>query len=444
MNVLNSSDQGNQRKKVESENVLRKVTLALVGAGQRVLDTYERYALQYPYEVQFVAVAEPHSERRERFKQTHAIQPGRCFADWRDLLAQPKLADAVLICTQDRMHFGPAMAALQADYHLLLEKPLSPEPAECLQLEAAAEASKSIFMLGHTLRYTNLFATIKHLLDDGKIGQLISIQHSEHIAYWHYAHAFVRGNWSNSQTSSPLILSKSCHDMDLLLWLAGANCTQISSFGSLSHFTLANAPQGAPLRCLDGCPVARDCLYYAPNFYLTGEKGWPASAISDDTSTLGLLKALQEGPYGKCVYHCNNNVVDHQVVNMAFENAVTAVFSLCAFSNEIKRTITLLGTKGELHGISEKERSTIEVVIFRSGERQMITLPIGGGPQGYGGGDFGLMKHFVSLIRAGGPQSEIPSIAISVQSHLMAFAAEKSRQEKSVITMEAFRHLYDE
>lgn len=422
---------------------MRKVTIALVGAGQRVLDTYERYALQYPYEVQFVAIAEPRLERREKFKQTHSIPEERCFADWQDLLAQPRLADAMLICTQDRMHFGPAMAALKTGYHLLLEKPMSPEPTECLQLEATAEVSKSIFMLGYTLRYTNLFATIKQLLTDGRIGQLISIQHSENIAYWHYAHAFVRGNWNDSNTSSPLILAKSCHDMDLLLWLAGANCTQISSFGSLSHFTPANAPQGAPQRCLDGCPAARNCLYYAPNFYLTGEKGWPASAISDDTSTQGLLKALQEGPYGKCVYHCDNNVVDHQVVNIEFENAVTAVFSMCAFSNEIKRTITLLGTKGELQGSSEKDRSEIEVVVFSSGERQVITLPIGGGPQGYGGGDFGLMKHFINLVRAGGQQSEAPSVAMSVQSHLMAFASEKSRHESKVIKMEAFRHLRD-
>jgi len=422
---------------------LRKVTLALVGAGQRVLDTYERYALQYPYEVEFVAVAEPLSERRERFKQTHAIPEERCFADWQDLLAQPRLADAILICTQDRMHFRPAMAALKAGYHLLLEKPMSPEPAECLELEAMAKASKSIFMLGYTLRYTNLFATIKQLLDDGRIGQLVSIQHSENIAYWHYAHAFVRGNWNNSNTSSPLILAKSCHDMDLLLWLTGADCTQISSFGALSHFTSANAPQGAPQRCLDGCPAASNCLYYAPNFYLTGEKGWPASAISEDTTTQGLLKALQEGPYGRCVYHCDNNVVDHQVANIEFANAVTAVFSMCAFSKEIRRTITLLGTKGELHGVSEKDRSEIEVIVFSSGERQMITLPIGGGPQGYGGGDFGLMRHFVSLVRNGGQQSEAPSVATSVQSHLMAFAAEKSRHESKVINMEAFRRLRD-
>jgi len=418
-----------------------KITLALIGAGQRVLDTYEVYALKYPYEVQFVAVAEPQSERRERFRQAHGIAEDMCFADWQDLLARPRLADAILICTPDRFHYGPVMAALKAGYHVLLEKPMSPDPDECLQIGAAADASDRIFMLGHTLRYTNLFATIKRLLDEGRIGQLISIQHSENVAYWHYAHAFVRGNWRDATRSSPMILAKSCHDMDLLLWLVGADCTRISSFGSLTHFTPTNAPQGAPQRCLDGCPAAQSCLYYAPNFYLTGETGWPASTISDDTSAEGLLKALREGPYGKCVYHCDNNVVDHQVVNMEFANTVTAVFTMCAFSNQISRNIRLMGTKGELNATSNKDTSEIEIIDFASGARDMISLPVGGGPQGYGGGDFGLMRHFVRLVQGSDQQPPAP-VAISVQSHLMAFAAEKSRLEGKVIDMAEFQRLH--
>lgn len=418
----------------------QKVTLALIGAGQRALDTYESYALQYPYEVQFVAVAEAQAERRERFKRAHGIAENMCFADWGDLLARPRLADAVLICTPDRMHFEPTMEALKAGYHILLEKPMSPDPDECLQIGDAVDASDRIFMLGYTLRYTNLFATIKRMLDEGRIGRLISIEHSENVAYWHYAHAFVRGNWSNAAKASPMILAKSCHDMDLLLWLVGADCMRISSFGSLTHFTSANAPQGAPQRCLDGCPAAHNCLYYAPNFYLTGEKGWPASVISDDTSTEGLLKALREGPYGRCVYHCDNDVVDHQVVNMEFANAATAVFTMCAFSEQIHRTIKLMGTQGELRGISSKDKSEIEIIDFASGAHEVISLPVGGGPQGYGGGDFGLMRHFVQLVRNGGQQTGPISAAMSVQSHLMSFAAEKSRIEYRIIDMKEFHH----
>src|SRR5579859_147231 len=418
----------------------KKVTIALIGAGQRVLDTYENYTLKYPYEVQFVAVAEPRRERRERFRQTHDIADERCFTEWQELLARPKLADAVLICTPDRMHFGPTMAALQAGYHVLLEKPMSPDPDECLQIGAAADASGHIFMLGYTLRYTNMFATIKHLLDDGRIGQLISIQHSENVAYWHYAHAFVRGNWSNTARSSPMILSKSCHDMDLLLWLAGVDCVRLSSFGSLTHFTAVNAPQGAPARCLDGCPAAQRCLYYAPNFYLTGETGWPVSAVSEDTSSEVVLRALQEGPYGRCVYHCDNDVVDHQVVNMEFANNITATFTMCAFSQQISRTIRLLGTKGELNGISSQNTSQIEEIDFATEAHSVLSLPLGGGAHGYGGGDFGLFRHFLQLVR-GEDQQAGGSGAMSAQSHLMAFAAEKSRLEKKFIDMQEFQRL---
>src|SRR5216683_444630 len=232
---------------------MQKVTIALIGAGQRGMDCYGLYALKFPYEVQFIAVAEPNQARRERFQQAHQIPEKQCFADWREMLAHPKLADAIMICTQDRLHFEPVMAAIQAGYHIMVEKPLSPDPDECLQMGEAANKTDKILMIGHTLRYASLFTTIKQLLEQGRIGQLISIQHNENVAFWHHAHSFVRGNWRNSAESSPMILAKSCHDMDILLWLAGADCTSIASFGSLTHFTAKYAPAGAPQRCLDGC-----------------------------------------------------------------------------------------------------------------------------------------------------------------------------------------------
>lgn len=326
---------------------MEHVTIAVIGAGQRGMN-YSGYALRYPHEVQFVAVAEPNVRRLERFQALHAMADDRCFANWQDLLAQPKLADAVLICTQDKMHFEPAMQALQLGYHVLLEKPMSPRPEECVKMGAFAEQTDRIFAICHVMRYTNFFSTLKRLLDEGAIGRLVSIQHNENVAFWHYAHSYVRGNWRNTAESSPMILAKSCHDMDILLWLAGADCNSISSFGSLTHFKAEYAPVGAPLRCLDGCPVSDTCAFYAPRFYLTGKTGWPVSTISDDLSREGLSKVLQEGPYGRCVYHCDNDVVDHQVVNIEFENEVTAAFSMCAFTNDISRTLKLMGTNGEI------------------------------------------------------------------------------------------------
>jgi predicted dehydrogenase len=418
---------------------MKKVTLALIGAGQRGMDCYGQYALRYPYEVQFVAVAEPQIKRREAFRDAHHLSDERCFADWRDLLAQPRLADAILICTLDKMHFEPVMAALQMGYHILVEKPLSSNLDECLQMGHAAEKANKVFLVSHVLRYTNFFAALKQILEEGAIGRLLSIQHNENVAFWHYAHSYVRGNWRNSVESSPMILAKSCHDMDILLWLAGADCTYISSFGSLTYFTSENAPNGAPDRCLDGCPAAYSCPYYAPKIYLTGQPGWPASVISDDLSTEALLKALQEGPYGRCVYHSDNNVVDHQVVTIEFANGVTAAFTMCAFTNDVSRTIKLMGTKGEIRGVIDRNRSEIEIFDFFTQAHKVISLQSEGGPQGHGGGDFGLMKHFIQLVQNGGLEPGLTSVATSVQSHLMAFAAEKSRLEKKIVNLQEFR-----
>jgi predicted dehydrogenase len=416
--------------------MLKQVKVAVIGAGQRG-NGYASYALRNPHEIQIVAIADPDRERREQFQARHNISADQSHENWQDLLAQPKLADAVIICTQDRMHFAPAMEALQAGYHVMLEKPMSPVPAECIAMGQAAQEYDRIFLICHVLRYTPFFSTIKQLVDDGNIGRLISIQHNENVGYWHYGHSYVRGNWRNSDESSPMVLAKSCHDLDIILWLVGADCVNISSFGALTHFKAENAPKDAPLRCLDGCPVAESCQYYAPRLYLTGNDGWPASAISNDLSYEGLYKALLEGPYGRCVYHCDNNVVDHQVVNMEFANEVTAAFTMSAFTSHISRTLKLMGTRGEIRATMEKDE--IEVTDFVSGTRHIIELNHPGGMQGHGGGDFGVMREFLQLVRNDVRQTGLTSASISVQSHLMAFAAEKARLEKKVINLQEYQ-----
>jgi predicted dehydrogenase len=414
---------------------MKKVKVALIGGGQRGL-TYTSYALQHPDEMQVVAVAEPNRDRREKVGRLHNIPEEMIFSDWNELLNRPKFADAVLICTQDRMHYEPTMKALDEGYHVLLEKPMSNDAAECIRMGDAAKRNDRVFSICHVLRYTPFFGTVKSLLEQGTIGKLMSIQHNENVAYWHQAHSFVRGNWRNSLESSPMILAKSCHDMDILLWLAGADCTRVSSFGTLSHFKAEEAPAGAPKRCLDGCPAADDCLYYAPNIYLTDNVGWPTSAVSDDLSYEGRLKALQEGPYGRCVYHCDNDVVDHQVVNMEFANEVTAVFTMSAFTKECTRTIKLMGTKGEIRASMEKQE--IELIRFGSGKPELIRLNETEEFAGHGGGDAGLIRDFVRLVREGGALSGLTSADKSVQSHLMAFAAEQSRVQGRVVELREF------
>lgn len=414
---------------------MSKIKVALIGAGLRGM-IYTNYALSHPDEMQLVAVADPNSDRVDKFKKAHSIEDQMCFTDWRDMLAQPKLADAVLVCTQDKMHYEPTMKALEAGYPVLLEKPMSPDPQECVDMGEKARNSGQILSICHVLRYTKFFGTIKRLLDEGSIGQLMSIQHNENVAHWHQAHSYVRGNWRNSIESSPMILAKSCHDLDILLWLAGDDCVSVSSFGSLSHFKEENAPEGAPTRCTDGCPVSDSCLYYAPNIYITEEDSWVKWALSDDQSNESLLKALQEGPYGRCVYHCDNDVVDHQVVNMEFANEVTAVFTMSAFTKDCTRTIKLMGTKGEIRGAMEK--SEIELIRFDQDKPELISLDVLSDDMGHGGGDGGLIKDFIRLVRGDSNGKGLTSGETSVQSHLMAFAAEQARVTKEVVHLDAF------
>ncbi len=417
---------------------MRTITVALIGAGQRGMN-YAQYALQNPHEMRIMAVAEPVAERRNACKELHGLAEDRCFAHWDDLFSGPKLADAVMICTQDKQHYEPTMKALEAGYHVLLEKPMSPSAEECIRMGEMAARTSRVFSICHVLRYTNFFRAIKQLLEQGAIGKLMSITHNENVGYWHQAHSFVRGNWRRKDESSPMILAKSCHDLDILQWLAGADCTRVSSFGSLSHFTSDNAPEGAPQRCLDGCPAAADCLYYAPKQYLTDNLRWPTSAISDDLSYEGRYKALQEGPYGRCVYHCDNDVVDHQVVNLEFANEVTAAFTMSAFTRDVSRTIKLMGSKGEIRGAMEKNE--IEVIHFGTGKVERISFEDLGGHVGHGGGDWGLMRDFLGMIREDGKRTSLTSAEHSVQSHLMAFAAEQSRVEGTSVKLQEFVYL---
>ncbi|MCY1715180.1 Gfo/Idh/MocA family protein [Caproiciproducens galactitolivorans] len=413
---------------------MKKITAILMGAGLRGMDAYADYALRNENEIQFVAVAEPDRERRVRFQKLHHIPAENCFENWEQILAVPKLADAALICTQDQMHFKPTMKAMEMGYDILLEKPMSTSPKECMELGKYANEHKRILCICYVLRYTPFFMALKKLVESGRIGKLISVQHNENVGYWHMAHSFVRGNWRNSDESSPMILQKSCHDMDILRWLIGADCVNMSSFGDLSYFKEENAPSGAPLRCLDGCKYKNECAYYAPKLYLTEDTDWPTSAISNDHSYQARVRALKEGPYGRCVFQCDNNVVDHQVVNMEFANGATAAFTMCAFTNEISRTIKLMGTKGEIRGAMEKNE--IEIKEFGTGITDVMHIQET--ESGHSGGDDGIMKDFISLLQAGKTDVDY-CIDNSVHSHIMAFAAEKARAEKKVINIEEYK-----
>lgn len=406
---------------------MKQMTAVVLGAGSRG-EIYGSYALAYPEELKIVAVAEPKVDRRDKFAKDHGIPEENRFASWEELLAQPKLADAAFICTLDDAHLAPALLALEKGYHILLEKPMSNREEECIAIEQAAAKAGITLAVCHVLRYTPFYQTIKGLIDSGAIGEVTALSQIENVAYWHQAHSFVRGNWRNSEETSPMILQKSCHDMDILLWLAGKDCKKVSSFGSLRHFIQENAPEGAPQRCLDGCPHAESCLYYAPKLYLTGKTDWPVDVLTTDLTPAGITKALREGPYGRCVYHCDNDVVDRQVVNLELEDGVVCSFVMSAFTANSTRQLKILGTKGHIQ--ADMAKGEIWLWPFGAGAYQ---VPMEEATSGHGGGDYGLMQDFLRVLREGGESRS--SARQSLQSHLICFAAEKSRLEGRVVEL---------
>lgn len=413
----------------------RPIEAVLVGAGNRGRDAYGAYALRYPHQIKFVAVAEPIAERREKFARDHDIPPERQFASWEDLYAQGQLAPALVNCTMDRDHVASTLPALELGYHVLLEKPMATTPHDCVRLVRAAERAGRILQICHVLRYTPFFVTLYETVQSGCLGDVMTVDHRENVAYWHMAHSFVRGNWRNSRTSSPMILAKCCHDLDILVWVLGSRCLRLASFGSLTLFRPDRAGPEIPERCTDGCPIEQECPFYAPRLYLTEYTGWPVSTISLDTSLEARLRALQEGPYGRCVYRCDNDVVDHQVIAMEFERDVTVTFTMHGHSHQEGRTMRYDGSRGTLRGATAED----ELIVYDHVSGRKDVIRPGQIAGGHGGGDTGLMNAFVAAVR--NPHREVLSSArASLQSHLLAFAAEEARLTGRVVDMTEYAH----
>ncbi len=406
---------------------MKQITAVVLGGGSRGVN-YSDYSLAYPKELKIVAIAEPREDRRAQFAAKYGIPEENCFDSWQTLLEKPRMADAAFVCTLDDDHIGPALAALEKGYHILQEKPMSNHEEECIAMEAAAERAGRHMAVCHVLRYTPFYQTLKGLIDAGEIGDVTLATQIENVAYWHQAHSFVRGNWRNSAETSPMILQKCCHDVDILLWLTGKTCKKVSSFGSLRHFTPENAPAGAPQRCLDGCPHAESCIYYAPKIYLTGSTGWPVDVLTTDLTPAGIEKALKEGPYGRCVYHCDNDVVDRQVVNMEMEDGTVCNLIMSAFTANCCRQLKILGTLGQI----QADMSTNEIWLHPFGGASR-KIDVAEADSGHGGGDFGLIRDFLKVLREGGESRT--SAKVSLQSHLICFAAEKSRLEGKIVEL---------
>lgn len=404
---------------------MKTITAVLLGAGSRGRFIYGPYAEKFPNELQFVAVAEPNAERREQFAGIHQIAPQYVFDTWEKVFEHGKLADVMIISTLDREHYEPAMKAMALGYHVLLEKPMSPSKEECIQLEQASLQYQRLLIVSHVLRYAPFWSGIKRCIDDGELGTVATIQLTENVGYLHMAHSYVRGNWRNSEESSPMILAKSCHDLDLISWLMDEKCTSVSSYGSLLHFRKENAPEGSTERCIDLCAVEKECPFSAMKMYIQPPEHPWARYMTDDLSQQGILKAIKEGPFGRCVYRCDNNVVDHQIVNMEFANGANASFIMSGLTKSGTRRVQLMGTRGEIIGDMDEGKFTL--YRYATNERVEIECSVNG--DGHGGGDERMISQFIKHVHTFEQKSGygLTSATASLQSHLIAFAAEQSR-----------------
>ncbi|MCD6462340.1 MAG: Gfo/Idh/MocA family oxidoreductase [Thermotogae bacterium] len=396
----------------------KPVSLVVVGAGNRGYYTYGAFALKHPNMYRVVAVAEPDADKREKFARTHDLPENMVFETWEDILNKPKFADAVVIATSDDQHVEPTIAFAKAGYHVLLEKPVARKPEEFARIYNQTKDCDVIILVAHVLRYTPFFKKLKDIVDSGRIGDIKGIDHEEHVGYFHFAHSFVRGNWRRSDETAPSILTKCCHDMDIMVWLIGSFVDTLTAHGNLLFFTGTNKPKEASDRCID-CPFENTCVFSATRIYLGDNTGWPVNAISVDLSYEGRYRAVKEGPYGRCVFACDNDVCDYYAVSMSFKSGVLGTFTMTGLSAEITRKIRLFGTLGEIEGDFASGR--ISVKLYGKTREEYIEK----GEEGHSGGDEGLLNHFYKVLK--GCEEPQTTLSDSLESHYMAFAIEESR-----------------
>ncbi|MFI7706797.1 Gfo/Idh/MocA family protein [Nonomuraea sp. NPDC049480] len=414
------------------------VRVVLVGTGIRG-EIYGHWIDEHPDRAEVVAVAEPHPARQRIAAERHRLPTSAIFQDWRELVGRPRFADAVVITTQDAQHVEPAVAFAEAGYAVLLEKPIAPTEEECRRVVDAVTRNKVPFGVCHVLRYTPYTRMLRTLLDEGRIGEIVNVDHIEPVGFAHYAHSYVRGNWRREQTSAPMLLAKSCHDLDWLRHIVGRPVRAISSFGSLSYFVPGNRPDAAADRCTD-CVLQDSCAYSATRIYgehlAAGDLAWPLSVLTPHPTEESVAAALRTGPYGRCVWACDNDVVDRQVVALEFDGGATATFTMTAFSTSRPRVTHIFGTMGEIFC----DGSIIRVTDFRTRETRTIdaTAPATDDPllSGHSGGDAGLMNDFITAVATWDDRWIADTAAEAMAAHELVFAAERARRERRVVRLD--------
>lgn len=424
-----------QQQQPETRNqeaiVEKPITAIVIGAGSRGI-TYAGYANRYPKSLTIVGVSDILEERKRATAEQYNIPVEYQFGDWSEVFKKPKFADAVIISTPDDVHYQPCMKALEMGYDVLLEKPVAQTAKECYAIAAQARKYNRIVGVCHVLRYAPYFIALKKLIDSGTLGEVVSVQHFEPIAYHHMAHSYVRGNWHDSKKTTPIIVAKSCHDLDLIRWMLNKKCEKVTAFGNLSYFKPANAPKGSSGRCLS-CSVEPQCPYSAVKIYIEQGRHVHVFDMPKDKAKQKdyLIEKLKTTDYGRCVFRCKNDQCDHYVMTMEFEGGPTAAFNMEAFTSYEGRRTRIMGTKGDVVG----DMTAFTHTDFLTGKKNVWNEDISGLPgyQGHGGGDWGIMKDFVLAVSNHDEKFLSSTIDVSIESHIMGFQAEESRKSGKVI-----------
>lgn len=402
--------------------------VVIIGAGARGNRVFAELIATYDTGFSLCGVVEPDPARRAEFQRRYRIPPQRAFADIDELLAVPRFADVVFICTPDPTHFDVCRAVTAHGYDVLLEKPIATNLADCLQLLDLQHTYGNRIFVAHVLRYAPFFRRIKELTDEGRFGAVRYVQLAEDVGHWHFAHSYVRGNWRRAADSAPIILTKSSHDLDILVWLIGRRVTALASQGALTYFTEANAPPDAADRCV-ACPRQETCLYSATRFYLNDRDEWPFDVVAPgETSIEARRRALESGPYGRCVWRCDNDVCDVQTVTLEFDDGLIANFGLFAHTADNTRKITIRFDEAELFGDLRRNRLEVSHFTGRKDELVVEEIPLPAYADAHGGGDLALLQALHAHLTTGEHEDVMTSLETSLPSHVLAFLAEESRR----------------
>ncbi len=407
-------------------------TISVIGLGNRGTEYMGFIKGFHSRKARIVAVCDIRQQALDDIAPKYSIPKDMQFLSTEEFFARGVISDALFITTQDASHYEITKAALNTGYkYILLEKPVSGKKEEYIELRDLAEEKGATLIICHVLRYSNYYSKIKEIISSGQIGDLVSINHTENVGYFHFAHSFVRGNWHDEFASTPSILAKCCHDIDLIAWFTDSPCTAVSSVADIKFFRKEYAPEGATKTCMGGCKAKESCPYDAERLYIT-DPFYKAKFIKYMKRTLtgksknskaDVVDAVRNGDYGKCVFLCDNNVCDHQLVTMTFENGVKAVLNMNAFSDKMFRECHIVGTKGELIGYGAK----LKMKIFGGKSKTVFSgiMDMGGHVEG----DIRLISGFVKLINGELKDlSDLTTIDATVISHNIALAAEESRK----------------